>query len=93
VLALIQAPGLVDANPVSQASGLGELLQLGEQFALAIAGTRWAGSAFRTDIMANKNMVLKQRQTDDPPQSRLIARRGLASFHNIVVAARRHLRK
>jgi hypothetical protein len=36
VLALIKAAGLVDADGISQARGLGELLQLRVQFALSI---------------------------------------------------------
>ena len=62
VLALVQAEGLVDAHAGAQASGLRQLLQLCVQFALSIGGARGPRSAFRTDIMADKNVVLEQGQ-------------------------------
>jgi hypothetical protein len=38
MLALIEAPGFVDADGISQSGGLGELLKLSMQFALSIRG-------------------------------------------------------
>jgi hypothetical protein len=63
VLALVQAPGLVDADPAAEAGGFGKLLQLRNQVALAIRCAGWAGSAFRTDVLADKYMAFKGCQT------------------------------
>jgi hypothetical protein len=73
VLALVQAERLVDAHLGAQTSGLGQLLQLGEQLALSIGGAGRAGRTFGTDVMANKDMVFKKGQRIDPPASRLTA--------------------
>jgi hypothetical protein len=62
VFALVQAARLVDADGISQAGGLGELLQLRVQFALSIGCARGPWSTFRTDIVAYKNVVFKQGQ-------------------------------
>jgi hypothetical protein len=62
VLALIKAAGLVDADGISQAGGLGELLQLRVQFALSISRARGPRSTFWTGIVANKNVVFEQGQ-------------------------------
>ena len=63
MLALVEAAGFVDPDGVSQARSLGELLQLRMQFALSIRGARRPRSAFRTGIMADKNVMLEQGQS------------------------------
>ena len=70
VLALVEASGFVDANRAAQAGGPGELLKLGMQFALAVGGARRSRSAFRTDIVADEDVVFENGQTI-PPESRL----------------------
>jgi hypothetical protein len=62
VLALIKATRLVNTDGISQAGGLGELLQLRVQFALSIGRARGPWSTFWTGIMANENVVFEQGQ-------------------------------
>ena len=62
VLALIQTKGLVDTNAIGQPSSLGELLQLGMQFAFPIGGARGPGRAGGPNVVADENMMLKGRQ-------------------------------
>jgi len=62
VFALIQAAGFVNSNRISQPGGLCQLLQLSEQFTLAISRTRWARSTFRANVMTHKDVVLEWRQ-------------------------------
>jgi len=81
VLALVEASGLIDAHAASQACLLGNLLQPGVQFALSIRSTGGPGSAFRTGIMADKNMVPEWGQTFTPCISSLQADGGEQSFH------------
>ena len=59
MFALIQAAGFVNPNRAPQAGGFRQLLQLGEQFALAISRTRGARSAFRANVMTYKDVVLE----------------------------------
>ena len=62
VFALIETAGLVDANRVSEASGLGKLLQLRMQLALAVQGARGTGRAFRTNVMTDKYVMFENWQ-------------------------------
>jgi len=62
VLALVKAAGLVDADRISQTSGLRKLLQLRVQFALAVRGARWPRSTFRADVMADEDVMLENWQ-------------------------------
>ena len=62
VFALIQAPGFVYSNRVSQTGGLCQLLQLREQFTLTIGRARWARSTFRANVMTYEDVVLEWRQ-------------------------------
>ena len=63
MLALVEAAGFVDPDGISQARSLGELLQLRMQLALSIRSARRPRSAFRTGIMADKNVTLEQGQS------------------------------
>jgi hypothetical protein len=67
VLALVQAERFVDADAVGNSGSFGQLLQLGVQFTFAIAGARWAGRAGGANVMANKDVMLKGRQSKIPP--------------------------
>jgi hypothetical protein len=62
VFALIQASRLVDSDRAPQACSLRQLLQLRVQFALSIRGARRPGSAFRADIVADKDVALENGQ-------------------------------
>jgi len=77
VFALVQAACFVDPHLTGQARRLRQLLQLGVQVALSVRSTRRARSAFRTYIMANKDMMLELRQSAILPgrESRLTPRR------------------
>ncbi len=92
VFALVQATRLVDAHGASQAGGLGELLQLRVQFALSIGCARGPWSTFRTDIVANKNVVFKQGQASllQPSAYRAESR---ATFHICACPPGPHLRE
>jgi hypothetical protein len=62
VLALVQASGFVDAHGGAQIGGFGELLQLGEQLALAIRGAGRPRSTLGTDVVTDKYVTFKRRQ-------------------------------
>jgi hypothetical protein len=62
MFALVETAGFIDANRISQACGLGKLLQLRMQFALAVRGARGARGAFRTNVMADENVMFENRQ-------------------------------
>ena len=62
VFALIQAARFVDPHRRPEPSGLRELLQLREELALAIAGTRWPRCVRGTSVLADKDMMFKRRQ-------------------------------
>jgi hypothetical protein len=70
VFALVEAEGFVDPHSVAEAGRFGDLLQLRVQFALAVSGARGSGSAFRADVVADKDVVLEEGQMK-PPVSRL----------------------
>jgi len=59
MLALIQAPGLVDPHRRPQPGGPCQLLQLRVQLALSIRGARPPRSVRRPCVVTNKNMALK----------------------------------
>jgi hypothetical protein len=61
VLALVKAQGLVHAD-AGEAGGLGELLYLGENFALSIGGTRGAGSALGAYVMTDEDVMVVKGQ-------------------------------
>jgi hypothetical protein len=63
VLALVEAPGLVNAHRGTQAGGLRQLLQLGVQFALAVACARRTRCSFGANIVADEDVTLKGWQT------------------------------
>jgi hypothetical protein len=67
VFALIEAQGFVNADAVGKSGGFSQLLQLGVQLAFAVGGAGRAGSVGRTDVVANKDMAFKRRQSWDPP--------------------------
>jgi hypothetical protein len=62
VLALVKAERLVDAH-AGEAGGLGELLELSEDFALSIGGAGGAGCSLGTDVMTDKDVMLEKRQS------------------------------
>jgi len=62
VFALIQAAGFVHANFAAQPRGLRKLLKLGKQFALPIGCARRPRCIGGPDIMANKDVALKNWQ-------------------------------
>jgi hypothetical protein len=70
MLALIETAGLIDANRAAESGGLGELLQLSVQFALAVCGARGTRGSFGAGVVTNENVVLENWQTR-PPASRL----------------------
>ena len=57
VLALVEAERLVDAH-AGEAGSLGELLELGEYFALSIGGAGGAGSSLGANVMTDKDVML-----------------------------------
>lgn len=63
VLALIQAPGFVDAHLAAQAGGPGKLLQLRVQFALAVRGAAGAWRIGRAGVVADKDVAFKRGQS------------------------------
>jgi hypothetical protein len=73
MLALIEAQRFVDPDLVAQSGGLGQLLQLGVQIALAISGAGRARCAGGADIVADEDMILKWRQTKYSSAFRLTA--------------------
>jgi hypothetical protein len=62
VLALVQAPCLVDPHLRPQPRGLGQLIQLRVQFAFSVSTARRPRRTFRPHIMTNKHVALKPRQ-------------------------------
>jgi hypothetical protein len=62
MLALVEAERLVNAH-AGESGSLGELLQLRKDFALAVGGTRGAGSALGANVMTDKDMMLVKRQS------------------------------
>ena len=64
VLALIETSGLVDAHRRAKRRFLSELLKQREEFALAIACTRWARRAFRALVVTNEDVMLECGQTN-----------------------------
>jgi hypothetical protein len=62
VLALIEAERLVDAD-VGEAGGLGELLELREDFALSVGSAGGAGSSLGSNVMTDKDVMLVKRQS------------------------------
>lgn len=63
VLALVEAPGFVDAHGAAQARSFGKLLQLRMQFAFSVGCARGPRSIRRTGIQTNKNVVFEGWQT------------------------------
>jgi len=59
MFALVQAAGLVDPHRRAQPRRLGELIQLGVQFAFAIAGARWPWCIGGPGIVADKDVTFK----------------------------------
>jgi hypothetical protein len=70
---LVEAHRFVDPDLVGQSGGLGQLLQLGVQIALAISCARRARRPIGTDVVADKDVILEWRQTKDSSASRLTA--------------------
>jgi hypothetical protein len=62
VFALIQTKRLIDADCGCETGGLGQLLQLGEEFTLSIAGAGWAWGIGGALVMADKDMAFKRGQ-------------------------------
>jgi hypothetical protein len=59
MLALVQAPRLVDPNLRSQPCGLRKLLQLRMQIALSICGARWPWRIGWSGVVADKDVAFK----------------------------------
>ena len=59
VFALVEAERLVDADDGAEASRAGELLQLGDQLALAVRCAGDAGRSLGADVLADENMAFK----------------------------------
>jgi hypothetical protein len=78
---LVEAHRFVDPDLVAQSRGLGQLLQLGVQIALAISRAGRARRAIGTDVVADKDVILEWRQTKYSSASRLTA---LPSSHYLV---------
>jgi hypothetical protein len=62
MLALVQAPRLIDPHPARKPSFFGQLLQSSVQFALPIGGARRPRRIGRPCIVADKNVAFKSRQ-------------------------------
>ena len=67
MLALIQAPGLVDSHRATQVRRLHALLQLRGYIALSVRSAAGPWRPFRPYVMTYKNMTLKYRQSNIPP--------------------------
>ena len=62
VFALVEAAGLVDADARGEAGGLGELLDGGVEFGLAVGVTGGARGVLRAGIGADKDVTFKRGQ-------------------------------
>ncbi len=82
VFTLVQAAGLVDANPVCQTGGLAQLLQLGVEFTFTVGCARWARRTCGADVVTNKNMAFERGQSGIPPFSTLTGTALQKGFHN-----------
>ncbi len=65
MLALVKTARLVDAHAGAEACGLGQLLQLRVELALAVGGAGGTGRALGTHIGADKDMMFKCGQTNN----------------------------
>jgi hypothetical protein len=63
MFALVEAQRFVDPDLVAQSRGLGQLLQLGMQIALAVSCAGRARRTVGTDVVADKDVILEWRQT------------------------------
>lgn len=59
VLALVEAPGLVDAHTAGEPRLFGQLLQAGMQLAFSIPGAGGARRLRRANIVADKDVALE----------------------------------
>jgi hypothetical protein len=73
MFALVETHRFVDPDLVAQSGGLGQLLHLGMQIALAISRAGRARRAGGTNVVANKDVILEWRQTKYSSASRLTA--------------------
>jgi hypothetical protein len=62
MLALVQAPSLVDAHRSTQSGGLYKLLQLRQKLTLAILRARGPWSTLGANILTDKHMAFKRGQ-------------------------------
>jgi len=70
MLALVQAARFVDAHRAArtgEAGGFRKLLQLRDQFTLAVAGAGTPRSALGTNILTDKHVTFKRRQNGKSP--------------------------